>query len=507
MIKKIALIPLDDRPCNAEFPVKVGKIAGVQVVTPPKEILGKYLDPGSPEKLHEWLKRSAADVDAVVISSDMLCFGGLIASRISEIPLGKAKENLLVLGSIKKENPHLKIYLSSIIMRLSITCGADTEEYWDEIFEYSILLDRIEILSDPEDKKKIKNLKKKIPKGLLDEYLKARERNHEINKLVVELVQKGIVDRLFLGLEDAAEYGIHRKELRSLEEQISKGSEQDKVSVLCGADELGMMQTVRLIMDPLKARPKIYIEYSDPESQELVSLYEDRSIHKTAIDHVKALGGVEVKEIDSSDLILFIHSPDRAQQDLFLKGKIERDEISLKKLKNKVLELKRLLGSGKPVALADIAYANGADPEFVKILLEYVDLPHLTAFAAWNTSGNSIGCALSQAFAFLALREENRAQAKKMNLEFLLERFIDDWLYQSILRERIKSDLKDKVSVFNLGKYYTEIDWVVKQELLRSANEIFEKHFKGTNGIHSMKCNVSLPWPRIFEVDVDVKFS
>ncbi len=507
MIKKIALVPLDNRPCNKDFPVKIGKIAGVQVLTPPRETIGSYLIPGNPAELAKWLKSIAGEVDAVIVSSDMLSYGGLIASRKLEISFENARQNFKVLEAVRKQIPKPKIFLFSVIMRLSITSTEESEMYWQDVFEYSKLADRIEIYSEPEDKKRFEEIKDRIPKEVLQEYLKTRKRNHEINRLVVEMVDRQIVDRLILGIEDAAPFGLHRSEIRILQKEIAEKNIKSKTDILCGADELAAVLLTRLILDSIGEKPKIFIDYANPNSASVVPLYEDRTLHQTILDHIKACGGVQAKVKDEAHLILYVNTPSKKQKDLFLESQSARDKISLEKLKSEVLRLNKLLNMKKPVALLDVAYANGADSEFVNILLDMSDITKLKSFAAWNTAGNSAGSALAEALTYLISSKTYKTKSGKTGLAFLFERFLDDYAYQSIVREKIKENIKDKVSVYNLGRYYTEIEWVVKEDIAQLAGKIFEKHFRGKEGIRSMACNISLPWPRLFEVDINVEFN
>ena len=506
MIKKVALIPLDDRPCCLDFPKKLGSIADVEVKSPPKEIIGKYLTPGSPQKLSEWIKNVSNDVDAAVVSSDMLAFGGLVASRELKISKEQAENNLKILREIREAAPQLKIYLFSIIMRLSVTVTEETERCWRDIFEYSELIDRVELFSLPEDKKKLEDLETKIPKDILSEYLNVRKRNHEINELAVDFLKENIVDYLIFGIEDSASYGLHRSEIRTLLKRIADDNLRARSDVLCGADELSMVLFSRLLLQSKELRPKVYVEYSVPKAAETISLYEDTSIHQTVLNHIRACGASPAKVKDEAQLILFVNTPFNKQVDLFLEGPCNLDKISIEKLKNNVLHIKKLLELKKPVALTCVAYANGAMKEFVEPLLAGVDITKLASFAAWNTSGNSVGSALSQALVCFA-SWKNNPEAKKRNLSFLLERFIDDYAYQAIVRENIKSSIKDRVSAFNLGRYFAEVEWVIKESLCQKACEIFNEHIKGKNGIRSMKCSVSLPWPRIFETNVQIELA
>ena len=51
----IAFVPLDDRPVTLQLPVMLGAIAGIDVRTPPRALVGRYLDPGSPDAILAWL--------------------------------------------------------------------------------------------------------------------------------------------------------------------------------------------------------------------------------------------------------------------------------------------------------------------------------------------------------------------------------------------------------------------------------------------------------------------
>src|SRR5690625_7129093 len=48
-------------------------------------------------------------------------------------------------------------------------------------------------------------------------------------------------------------------------------------------------------------------------------------------------------------------------------------------------------GENKLIAIADIAYANGADPVMVPQLLQAFEPHELAGYAGWNTAGNTIG--------------------------------------------------------------------------------------------------------------------
>ena len=84
LLASIAFVPLDDRPVTAELPLMLGRIAGVHVDMPPPELIGHYLTQGRPDSIVVWLNQRSSDkaTRAFVVSSDMLAYGGLLASRV-----------------------------------------------------------------------------------------------------------------------------------------------------------------------------------------------------------------------------------------------------------------------------------------------------------------------------------------------------------------------------------------------------------------------------------------
>lgn len=58
----IALVPLDDRPVNTYCPQMTAASAGVRLVLPPRELLGRFFTPGDGAAIARWLG-TVEDVD------------------------------------------------------------------------------------------------------------------------------------------------------------------------------------------------------------------------------------------------------------------------------------------------------------------------------------------------------------------------------------------------------------------------------------------------------------
>lgn len=490
-MKKILFVPLDDRPCNLKFPKKIAVNSGVEIFSPPKELLGNFKVPGSCEKISSWIEENAGNAAALVVSADMLCYGGLVASRSAETSLSAAKERLSVISRIKKRYPGLPIYIFNILMRLSLT--ADSEEnsvHWKDIFDYSVFADKAEKTGSQEDKKSFDALRKKIPEKLLGTYLSVRTRDHEINKACLDLLKDGHADYLVIAKEDCAVFGLHKREEEILRGIIKEKRLQSSAKVLDGADEMGMCMVAKAVLSGKRFLPKIAVRYSFGKGRD-GSLYEDVPLDTAVSDHLGLFGIDPVEKLVDAENVFFVHSFEGIQKDRFFETEIERDKDQRHQLKNFCSEIVMMGEIKKDAFIADCFYANAGDREFIEDLYAVGDLSSLKAYAGWNTSSNSIGSALAA-----ALLPRNRA--------FLIERYIEDIGYQSVVRNAVNELLSQRgISKFDLGATREEISAEVSERLRSWTVGFMGK--AAPDQKYDLK--VSLPWPRTFEVDCDIIFS
>ncbi|MFA5104354.1 MAG: DUF4127 family protein [Candidatus Margulisiibacteriota bacterium] len=487
-MKKIILVPLDDRPCNLKFPVKIAASSGFQVVTPPRQYLGRFKEPGSPEKIISWLEQTSVDADSAIISADMLCFGGLIASRTPSVTFEEAEKRLLVVPRLKIKNPKLKIYLFSVLMRLSIS--ADSEKnasVWRDVFEYSVVSDRSEKLGIPEDKKKLEELSAKIPEKVLSSYFSARKRNLSVNEACLALA--GSADLVVIAKEDCAQFGPHKKEEARLKNLIKTMKIQGKTMILNGADEIGMCLLARHILSVSAQSPKIAVRYSFGKGRD-ISLYEDEPLDKVVSDHIDLVGAIRIEALKDVQKVFFVHSFEGQQSDLVFSGEVARSSDQEHHLKNFCSEIVMMGEIGREMYVADVFYANGSDRDFLEKLSELGDLKALLSYAGWNTSANSVGSALSAAFV-------------PKNKGFVFERYVEDLGYQAVVRKHLEAFLAEKgISRFDLGDRAVEAENYAAAGLKKWAGSFFPKI-----GIkNDLEIKISFPWARTFEADCDIIF-
>lgn len=70
---RVLLIPLDNRPPCLQFPVRMGQIADLEIITPPASMLGNLETAGDTDAIMGWInEQPLKTVDGVIIVADML---------------------------------------------------------------------------------------------------------------------------------------------------------------------------------------------------------------------------------------------------------------------------------------------------------------------------------------------------------------------------------------------------------------------------------------------------
>lgn len=466
---KVVVLPMDNRPPNYRFLIDLANIYNFEIVLPPRSKLGFYMQPGDISWLHDWLLRQTGDV--FLISSEMLCYGGLVASREPGTTLSEASRRLEILNSIKQKVPHALIWVSSVIRRASITVSsAKTESLWSTFNQY--LRSKSGDIAMPVD----------LDENCLGLYWQLRKRNHEINKTCVDLVAKGVIDLLVLAIEDTFPGGPHEPELAILSQKISELNIQDKVYVHNGADEVMQELLIRLFN-----RGSIEIRFDSEETTLQIMDFEHQPFLKNVYSHI-SLSGFTVK--DEADIVLLIVGSN---------------------VKEGLKMLRWFTVAGKQVYLLDVFHVNGADESFVTALLDLIksgDSIFVKGFSAWNTASNRLGTLLSEA----AVKE---GKNEILLLKFMLERFVDDYLYQSVYRAKLEKLLlrhgENKYSVNLNSKSIKPFLYEFEKAANRMLDSFEEKifHIEQEPWILESAEIVSfdLPWRRSFECEVEVSIN
>ncbi|HEX8551566.1 MAG TPA: DUF4127 family protein [Abditibacteriaceae bacterium] len=495
----IALLSLDDRPCNVRFPQQIAEIGGDKIVVPPHHLLGRFNSAGEPEALIDWLF-ALPEVKGLILSVDMLAYGGLVASRRTDATLETALKRVSMLREWKKTRG-VPILAFNILRRLAITMDGDAnvDNYYN-IMRWARLEDEAERFNSDHLRQQRDEVRRKIDPQLLQDYVDSRARNHKINGCMIDFLADDIFDYLLITQEDATEWGLHRQEQEALLAYAGERGVETKMSLHPGADEAALT----LLARNWDTGVTFSVHPSNAADMQRIAPFEDRPYERALREHIAAMSGIwlEHGEDGIPDFHLFVNAPvGGSQKD----EKPEARDERLRKLQPFIKELLQACaaseGGGVPVALCDVAFPNGADNALLNELEKRQALGQLTVFGGWNTAGNTTGTVLAQCAALK--RSGDSARARHLSRQFTFERIVDDWYYQSQIREKIEKAARENgVSPLRMeSAAAAPIEALARRELRAFSNLLAHRHFATTLG----GTDVTLPWGRTFEADVRVK--
>jgi hypothetical protein len=499
---KIALLPLDERPVNTRYPRQIAAIAGVELRLPPAHALPKQRTSGDIAALAVWLQTQAATCDVLLVSLDLLGYGGLIPSRTSDEAATTILARLAVLRTIKQAYPRLPIYAFNVITRIS-NADNNIEEppYWDtygtRLYRYSQLMHQVQHATNVQPA--LDELEAAIPPTYRADFTRRRLRNHLVNLHALELLAAKVFDLLVLSSDDTSEYGFGSQEkawLQTWAQRLQFPAE--RLLMYPGADEIGCVLLMRAILAHQHRTPKIYVRYAIPADQQIIAPYEDSPIAVTVERQIRALGGEIVPQMSEATLILAVNTPTQlrreyAAHDPALPAEQARRQADLTAFAH---EIDIWLKDQRRVMVADVAYPNGSDPDLIRHLLP-LPIAQLAAYGAWNTAGNTLGTVVAQGAATLLMTTEAQRTAQTA---FLLHRFIEDWGYQHLVRQQVRnwleatSGLRDTTPTTQAAALAQ-----IEAQLTVLLSQL------GALSAHWHIRNLRLPWQRTFEVDFDLE--
>jgi hypothetical protein len=493
---KVLMVPLDDRPVTYCLPQSIAKVAGVEALVPPRQLFGTLKQGANVDALFNWIDTTlgSTKVDAIFVCVDTLVYGGLINSRRSSETLPTLLSRVSSMANWKKKAGQTPIFIQSSIMRISDNHDATEEkEYWArygrEIFAWSTNLHRLNAQGSIASGV-LRESEMRVPETIRQDYVKTRFRNYQINLALLEQVNKGAFSRVVYSLDDSGEHGLNVLEQEKILTRIKQLNLSERALTYAGADEVLCSMFAFWLSQTSEQRasspsgPTAMIQYALPATEFCQSRYEGQSIGNSVRAQMKACG---LRTVDAdaekqvlASLCVIVHGGENGQGDhILLPGHQDLRSIDTKEAVASTLEL--IASSELPCILCDVAYANGADPLLVQSLLEKPNLlAKLYAYGGWNTSGNTLGSTLALGIArWFAADSERSARALK---DVLYIRLADDWAYQTQVRRNLSA-----VSVPYL------------QEQMRPLLDKISTAL----GYSPERENISFPWDRSFEVEID----
>lgn len=497
--KRIVYLPLDERPCNYYFPLKMSKNSLIEVIAPPIEFMGRKKHPADTEKIWNWLKKNIENADGAVIAIDTLVYGGIIPSRLHHLTEKESQNLLLKLRELKLINPKVEMYAFSLIMRCPQYSSSDEEPdyyglYGREIFELGEITDkRNKDIATIEEIEYMNQLEKKIPAKYIDDYLTRREINLKINKESLNLVNDSTLDFLVIPQDDSSVYGYTAISQQQMRAKIKEMNLEQYVYMYPGADEVGCTLIARMLNYFTEKKPLIYPRYSSAKGPNIIPAYEDRQSFESVKYQIIAAGGIVADSSHEADLVLMINSPGLKMLESNEQGN-EKDGME-KNSAELILYTEYLLSIGKPTVIADIAYVNGGDFTILKMLQQNNSLYELAGYAGWNTSSNTLGTCLAQGMFYLVFGNT------PSHRDFLGLRYIEDIGYSYKVRNEMI-----EVELPKLGLTYFKTDGIrgkASEIILSKLREFADKYMKTEEYLTEVS-DCYLPWDRAFEVGLEI---
>ena len=481
---KIVYVPLDDRPCNTNFAKDLFNHDELEIKS--FNSLNYKKNPTDTELVKEFLIKECKDADCLVLSVDMLVYGGLVPSRIHNDSFDLLKERLNVIKELKKNNSTLTIYAFGCIMRCPNYSSDDEEPDY-----YALYGKQIHDLGEAihlNNKENIEKYEKQIDSNCLIDYKNRRKINLNLNLETLKLVLENYIDELVIPQDDSTEYGFAAMDRNVVKENIHKFNLENKVMSYPGADEVNLSLVSRYLTK--NKNINIYPYYFNDEAKNIIPLYEGGHLYDSINSHIKSCG-CNVSSYEESDIVLIVTSPTNNMLEAWDQN-LNTKDYQDRNIEKIVAVIDKCLQDNKIITIGDNAYANGGDLKVLELLNENKLLMKIHGYAGWNTSANTMGTALAQGVnSFLY----------STNKDFLLSRYIEDLGFCASVRKIVTDSLPKEMDYFDVK----ETDGLAAQRVLEELNMFVEKNMssiKKSTRIFSVK----LPWKRMFEIDLKVKY-
>ncbi len=498
--EKIVFIPHDSRPISNKQTVDVVRRTGYDVIVPPTELLGNREDWGHPDALWTWLDENLAQpgVKAAVISSDAMIYGSLVGSRKHSYTRAQVLTRAARFDDVQRAYPKTPLYVFGSIMRTPRSGEASGHEepeyyrrYGADIFRYTVLRDKEEVEGlSRRERKEYDFLGRLIPQEALADWMGRREKNYAVNEYLIDLLRKRGTFRYFtLGRDDNAPFSQTHLESRHLTEA---GADLGKTrfQTMAGIDEIALLMLTRAVNEQKHEIPFVYPRYNWGRGADTVPAYSDEKISTSISDAVLAAGGMLVRAPEKADVVLTVNTnPDGRTYEAngILNDATPRDGTMY--FADMVADY---VAKGYPVAVADIAFANGSDNALMAELQRRGLLYKIQAYAGWNTPTNSSGFALGEG---MLVRHMDGDSVDHL----LTTRYLDDWAYQANVRNTIARQLTWLRGDGFYGSLGTKMD-AVSMRSSRMMNRFIEENLPPIAEVDTVV--VTFPWNRMFESDI-----
>lgn len=547
---KILLLPLDERPCNAAFPGRLFPADKVQILLPRE--LGHKKHPADFSVLSDFLFEKAKDANALLLSLDMLLYGGLIPSRLHHLKTETLFSRLHLIRELKEKYPALPIYAFATVMRCPAYSSDDEEPDYYERFgsaihargalmhgalaglttsseaegpvpspagllpaasgegEISAPFSSAEPVSasslDDGDSQDPEPCLSSDFETCLEDYLARRALNKQLSLQALELVKEGILESIVFPQDDSMRFGFPAMDQEEIRRRILTLGLTERAMMYPGSDEIALTLLCRLLLNHHGLLPKVYVKYLTDGARSLIPLYEGLPLSATTSYQLHAAGCVTADTCAEADIVLLETAASGPMEEAWSQPSRSPSYFAERNFPEMLSFIQRMRSAGKVVTVADNAYANGGDLDLIRILNADDLLLDLQGYAGWNTNANTMGCAIAMGVcAFLygeqGLFPDPAAEAQRRN--FLISRYLEDACYQADVRQCVT----EKISPLGFDYFFTGEEEGEVRDLILAELQIRIKTELSSLADRIQIRRLTLPWKRMFEIDLEALLS
>jgi hypothetical protein len=235
----------------------------------------------------------------------------------------------------------------------------------------------------------------------------------------------------------------------------------------------------------------VRVIYSRADGGTVQDPLEFAPIETTIADVIRSCGGVSVDAGVPADLVLYVRVPhtDDADETAFADA-IARDP--------------------QHAAVADLSFLDAGHLDEQRRLMDELLARNVAgrvqSFASWNTTANTVGTSIPEAFAALAGRRLRKYDARA-HLTFTYMRYVDDVLFQKVVRPQLNAELSQRGIADHtyLAPDVAQETAAENDALLRPLAVDLLTKLAPAQRIAQMQ--ITLPWNRTFETRLDVRLT
>lgn len=416
---RIAFVPLDDRPRSSGDILRLAAVGDVELVTPPAGLLSRHLKTGDGDGLARWLDGlDASAMDAAVISTDMLAYGGLLGSRSGRVFEPDARRRLEAIDRLKARRADLPVLAFTSLLRQAPTNDGGNPGWRGALTSWA----RYSAANnDPEATARTTAAVDALPAGMLDAYQATRARNLAVALSMIERAAKGTVDFLVLGDDEPLEVGVQVEERARVAEAIDRFGARDRIVIRDGAEEAAALLVARAAVARSKAAPTVRVNYSADDVR--------RRMRDPVAADLKIAGAREAAAKGAATATL----------EVFASGESAPAEALAR----------RVLAPGALVAIADVGDAEGGSLGLLETLRLSRAYTRLAGFAAGPTPQAAVATALVQALAIASVVDRPAAARPREVLDRvaaaharqLLGAAIEDVLFHEVIAPQARDEV------------------------------------------------------------------